>query len=221
MVLTTTPRRDTVGVRSYDGPASLEAQEAKAFMNETSMDDAARKATEAPRARDLSVEEQASLTSGADAWHLQGIESKGIGGYMITDGPHGLRKTAGDTGAIDLNHTVPTTCFPPAAGLSSSWNPELIRNVGEAMAEECIQEKVAVILGPGVNIKRNPLRISANVSARALREIYLPAFEHIVKMAQPWTMMCSYNRIDGEHSAQNHWLLTPTCCVGSGATTAS
>ncbi|MEK0210501.1 exo-alpha-(1-_6)-L-arabinopyranosidase [Bifidobacterium mongoliense] len=225
-------------------------------MNETSMDDAARKATEAPRARDLSVEEQASLTSGADAWHLQGIESKGIGGYMITDGPHGLRKTAGDTGAIDLNHTVPTTCFPPAAGLSSSWNPELIRNVGEAMAEECIQEKVAVILGPGVNIKRNPLggrcfeywsedpylagheavgivegvqskgvgtslkhfavnnqetdrlRISANVSARALREIYLPAFEHIVKTAQPWTMMCSYNRINGEHSAQNHWLLT-------------
>ena len=238
-------------------------------MNETSMDDAARKATEAPRARDLSVEEQASLTSGADAWHLQGIESKGIGGYMITDGPHGLRKTAGDTGAIDLNHTVPTTCFPSAAGLSSSWNPELIRNVGEAMAEECIQEKVAVILGPGVNIKRNPLggrcfeywsedpylagheavgivegvqskgvgtslkhfavnnqetdrlRISANVSARALREIYLPAFEHIVKTAQPWTMMCSYNRINGEHSAQNHWLLTPTCCVGSGATTAS
>lgn len=81
-------------------------------MNETSMDDAARKATEAPRARDLSVEEQASLTSGADAWHLQGIESKGIGGYMITDGPHGLRKTAGDTGAIDLNHT---RCPPPAS----------------------------------------------------------------------------------------------------------
>lgn len=204
----------------------------------------------------LTLKEKASLTSGSDAWHLQGIESRGVRGYMITDGPHGLRKTTSEAGDIDLDHTVPATCFPPAAGLSSSWNPGLIREVGEAMAEECIQEKVAVILGPGVNIKRNPLggrcfefwsedpylagheavgivkgvqskgvgtslkhfavnnqetdrlRISANLSARALREIYLPAFEYIVKTAQPWTIMCSYNQINGVHSAQNRWLLT-------------
>ena len=210
-----------------------------------------------PSVNDLTLEEKASLTSGGDAWHLQGIESKGIPGYMITDGPHGLRKSlASSTGETDLNDSVPATCFPPAAGLSSSWNPELIHKVGEAMGEECIQEKVAVILGPGVNIKRNPLggrcfeywsedpylagheavgivagvqskgvgtslkhfaannqetdrlRISANISQRALREIYFPAFEYIVKTAQPRTIMCSYNRINGVHSAQNRWLLT-------------
>ena len=210
-----------------------------------------------PSVKDLTLEEKASLTSGGDVWHLQGVESKGIPGYMITDGPHGLRKSlASSAGETDLDASVPATCFPPAAGLSSSWNPELIRKVGEAMGEECIQEKVAVILGPGVNIKRNPLggrcfeywsedpylagheaigivegvqskgvgtslkhfaannqetdrlRISANIGPRALREIYLPAFEHIVKAAQPWTVMCSYNRINGVYSAQNRWLLT-------------
>ena len=210
-----------------------------------------------PSVKDLTLEEKASLTSGGDSWHLQGVESKGIPGYMITDGPHGLRKSlASSTGETDLNNSVPATCFPPAAGLSSSWNPELIHKVGEAMAEECIREKVSVILGPGVNIKRNPLggrcfeywsedpylagheavgivagvqskgvgtslkhfaannqetdrlRVDARISQRALREIYLPAFEHIVKTAQPWTIMCSYNRINGVHSAQNHWLLT-------------
>ncbi|WP_236024575.1 exo-alpha-(1-_6)-L-arabinopyranosidase [Bifidobacterium pluvialisilvae] len=210
-----------------------------------------------PSIKDLTLEEKASLTSGGDAWHLQGVESKGIPGYMITDGPHGLRKSlATDTGDTNLDDSVPATCFPPAAGLSSSWNPALAVKVGEAMGEECVQEKVAVILGPGVNIKRNPLggrcfeywsedpylagheavgivegvqskgvgtslkhfaannqetdrlRISARISPRALREIYLPAFEHIVKTAQPWTIMCSYNQINGVHSAQNRWLLT-------------
>lgn len=208
-----------------------------------------------PSAQDLTLEEQASLTSGQDAWHLQGIPEKGIPGYMITDGPHGLRKALASTTATNLNDSVPATCFPPAAGMSSTWNPELIHQVGVAMGEECIQEQVAVILGPGVNIKRNPLggrsfeywsedpylagheavgivsgvqsqgvgtslkhfaannqetdrlRISARISQRALREIYFPAFEHIVKAAQPWTIMCSYNQINGVHSAQNRWLL--------------
>lgn len=208
-----------------------------------------------PDVTDLTLEEKASLTSGQDAWHLQGIESKSIPGYMITDGPHGLRKALDGTD-LNLDASVPATCFPPAAGLSSSWNPDLIRHIGEAMGEECVQEQVAVILGPGVNIKRNPLggrcfeywsedpylagheaigivqgvqskgvgtslkhfaannqetdrlRICANISPRALREIYLPAFEHIVKQAQPWTIMCSYNQINGVHSAQNRWLLT-------------
>ena len=113
--------------------------------------------TEYPTVKDLTLEEKASLTSGQDAWHLQSVEGKGIPGYMITDGPHGLRKADSSTGNVDVNQSVPATCFPPAAGMASSWDPDLVDRVGQAMAEECIQEKVAVILGPGVNIKRNPL----------------------------------------------------------------
>lgn len=114
-----------------------------------------------PSVKDLTLEEKASLTSGGDAWHLQGVESKGIPGYMITDGPHGLRKSlASSAGETDLDDSVPATCFPPAAGLSSSWNPELIHKVGEAMAEECIQEKVAVILGPRRQYQAQPARRS-------------------------------------------------------------
>ena len=183
------------------------------------------------------------------------MAAKGLPNYTITDGPHGLRK-ARNTESMDVEENVPATCFPPAAGMACSWNPELVERVGEAMGEECIQEQVAVILGPGVNIKRNPLggrcfeywsedpylaghtavgivkgvqskgvgtslkhfaannqetdrlRISATISPRAMREIYLPAFEYIVKTAQPWTVMCSYNKINGVFSSQNRWLLT-------------
>ncbi|MBW3090636.1 glycoside hydrolase family 3 C-terminal domain-containing protein [Bifidobacterium sp. 82T25] len=202
---------------------------------------------------DLTLEDKAALTSGADAWHLQGIPDKDIPGYMITDGPHGLRKMRDGGQYYD---TVPATCFPPAAGLANAWNPELARRVGVAMGEECVQEKVAVILGPGINIKRNPLggrcfeywsedpclaahqaaalvegvqsqgvgtslkhfaannqetdrmRVSVRVSERALREIYLSAFEYVVKHADPWTIMCSYNRINDVYSSENTWLLT-------------
>ena len=208
-----------------------------------------------PSVNDLTLEEKAALTSGTNPWSLGNVAAKGLPNYTITDGPHGLRK-ARNTESMDVEENVPATCFPPAAGMACSWNPELVERVGEAMGEECIQEQVAVILGPGVNIKRNPLggrcfeywsedpylaghtavgivkgvqskgvgtslkhfaannqetdrlRISATISPRALREIYLPAFEYIVKTAQPWTVMCSYNKINGVFSSQNRWLLT-------------
>ena len=208
-----------------------------------------------PSVNDLTLEEKAALTSGTNPWSLGNVAAKGLSNYTITDGPHGLRK-AQNTESMDVEENVPATCFPPAAGMACSWNPELVERVGEAMGEECIQEQVAVILGPGVNIKRNPLggrcfeywsedpylaghtavgivkgvqskgvgtslkhfaannqetdrlRISATISPRALREIYLPAFEYIVKTAQPWTVMCSYNKINGVFSSQNRWLLT-------------
>ena len=208
-----------------------------------------------PSVNDLTLEEKAALTSGTNPWSLGSVSAKGLPNYTITDGPHGLRK-ARNTESMDVEENVPATCFPPAAGMACSWNPELVERVGEAMGEECIQEQVAVILGPGVNIKRNPLggrcfeywsedpylaghtavgivkgvqskgvgtslkhfaannqetdrlRISATISPRALREIYLPAFEYIVKTAQPWTVMCSYNKINGVFSSQNRWLLT-------------
>lgn len=208
-----------------------------------------------PSVNDLTLEEKAALTSGTNPWSLGNVAAKGLPNYTITDGPHGLRK-AQNTESMDVEENVPATCFPPAASMACSWNPELVERVGEAMGEECIQEQVAVILGPGVNIKRNPLggrcfeywsedpylaghtavgivkgvqskgvgtslkhfaannqetdrlRISATISPRALREIYLPAFEYIVKTAQPWTVMCSYNKINGVFSSQNRWLLT-------------
>ena len=208
-----------------------------------------------PSVNDLTLEEKAALTSGTNPWSLGNAAAKGLPNYTITDGPHGLRK-AQNTESMDVEENVPATCFPPAAGMACSWNPELVERVGEAMGEECIQEQVAVILGPGVNIKRNPLggrcfeywsedpylaghtavgivkgvqskgvgtslkhfaannqetdrlRISATISPRAMREIYLPAFEYIVKTAQPWTVMCSYNKINGVFSSQNRWLLT-------------
>lgn len=85
-----------------------------------------------PSVNDLTLEEKASLTSGGDAWHLQGVEAKGIPGYMITDGPHGLRKSnSATTGEVDLNNCVPATCFPPAAGLSAPG----IRNSSTRLAK--------------------------------------------------------------------------------------
>lgn len=105
----------------------------------------------------LTLEEKASLCQGADFWHTRDIEEKGIPGIMLTDGPHGLRKQTGETDHLGVNKSVPATCFPSAAALANSWDEELIREIGEALGEECLQEEVSVLLGPGANIKRSPL----------------------------------------------------------------
>ncbi len=105
----------------------------------------------------LTLEEKASLLSGEDFWHTQAIERLNIPALMVSDGPHGLRKQDTDTDHLGLNTSVPATCFPTAAGLASSWNPELLAEIGEALAEEAKAQNVGVILGPGVNLKRSPL----------------------------------------------------------------
>ena len=102
----------------------------------------------------MTLEEKASLCSGLDFWRLKGIERFGIRPIMVTDGPHGLRKAA-EEGTIFMN--VPATCFPTASAAACSWDRKLLQEMGCAMGEECLQENVAVILGPGVNIKRSPL----------------------------------------------------------------
>ena len=81
-------------------------------------------------AHELSLEKRAALTSGADAWYLNGL-SKSTS-YIITDGPHGLRKAMENT-SMDIEHSIPATCFPPAAGMASSWNPGLVREAGVAI----------------------------------------------------------------------------------------
>ncbi len=203
----------------------------------------------------MTLEEKAGLTSGADFWHTKAVERLGLAAVMLTDGPHGLRKQVGGSDHIGLTTSVPATCFPTAAALGSTWDPGLLRRVGTALGEESRANDVAVLLGPGLNMKRSPLcgrnfeylsedplvagragaalvegiqsrgvgasvkhfaannqetdrmRVSADVDERTLREIYLPAFEHVVTTARPWTLMCSYNRINGVYASQNRWLL--------------
>ncbi len=202
----------------------------------------------------MNLKQKADFVSGYDYWHLEEAEELGLPKIMITDGPHGLRKQNPNGKGVGLGNSYPATCMPPAATSACSWDEELLREEGEALAEECLQEKVSVILGPGTNIKRSPVcgrnfeyfsedpllagKMSAGlingcqskgigtslkhfacnsqeafrmiinevIDERTMREIYFPAFEIAVKEAQPWTIMNSYNRINGIYASQNDWL---------------
>lgn len=202
----------------------------------------------------LTVEEKAALTSGESFWRTKAVGD--IPSVMLTDGPHGLRKQREGGDHLGIGDSVPATCFPPAVALGSSWDPELAERVGTALGVESSIEDVAVILGPGINIKRSPLcgrnfeylsedpivsgvlgaalvrgiqsqgvgaslkhfaannqeddrmRSSSDVDPRPLREIYLRGFQRVVEDAQPHTVMCSYNRINGVFASENRWLLT-------------
>lgn len=204
----------------------------------------------------LTVEEKASMCVGADFWHAGGVARLGIPALRVSDGPHGLRRQPDEGSQVGIGGSLPATCFPTASALGSSFDPTLARRVGEAMAAEARQQGVAVVLGPGVNIKRSPLcgrnfeylsedplvagvlaaamvsgmqscgvgaslkhfaannqetdrmRVSADVDERALREIYLPAFERVVTEAHPWTVMCAYNKVNGTYASEHAWLLT-------------
>ncbi len=103
---------------------------------------------------ELTVAEQAALTSGRDAWHTTPVESAGLPAITVTDGPHGVRKQADPR---DLLRGQPATCFPPAVASASTWDPDLLRRMGEALGDECRAMDVAVLLGPGINLKRSPL----------------------------------------------------------------
>ncbi|WP_040977890.1 glycoside hydrolase family 3 C-terminal domain-containing protein [Oceanobacillus jeddahense] len=105
----------------------------------------------------MSLEEKASLMSGENFWNTKAIERLGIPAIMLTDGPHGLRKQGGKADHLGLNKSLPATCFPTAATLANSWDKSLIYLVGELIGKEAASEKVSVLLGPGLNIKRNPL----------------------------------------------------------------
>jgi beta-glucosidase len=105
----------------------------------------------------MTLEEKAGLCSGFDFWNTKAVERLGIPSIMMTDGPHGLRKQEGDSDHLGINKSVPSTCFPSAAGLACSWDNEMVNKVGAAIGEECQAENVAIVLGPGTNIKRSPL----------------------------------------------------------------
>lgn len=105
----------------------------------------------------LTLEEKAGLCSGDTFWTTKAIERIGIPSILMTDGPHGVRKQTGEADHLGLNQSTPSTCYPSAAGLASSWNRDLIRSVGEALGKEAQTEGVSILLGPGANIKRSPL----------------------------------------------------------------
>jgi beta-glucosidase len=201
----------------------------------------------------LTTAEKAALTSGSAFWHTTAVGS--LPQIMLTDGPHGVRKSSGEPGA-GLLASEPATCFPPAVALGSTWDPDLVHRVGVALGEEARAMGVSVLLGPGINLKRTPLggrnfeyyaedplltgvlatewvrglqsqgvgaslkhfavnsqetdrmRISADVDERTLREMFLRAFARVVRQAQPWTVMCAYNRVNGIYASEHHWLLT-------------
>lgn len=205
---------------------------------------------------ELTLSEKAELCSGLDFWHTKPVERLGLPSIMVADGPHGLRKQADESDHLGIHGSVPATCFPPACASASSFDRDLLFDIGVALGEECRQENVSVILGPGANIKRSPLcgrnfeyfsedpyvsgemaaamikgtqsqgvgsclkhfalnnqetrRMIADsvVDERAKREIYYASFEHAVRQARPWTMMCSYNKIDGEYASDNKVLLS-------------
>lgn len=104
----------------------------------------------------MTLEEKASLCSGSDFWHTQGIERLGIPAVMVTDGPHGLRKQVAGSDHLGLAGSVAATCFPTASALGSTWDADLLERVGQALGRESAAHDVAVLLGPGANIKRDP-----------------------------------------------------------------
>lgn len=105
----------------------------------------------------MTLEEKAGMCSGADFWNLKAVERLGIPGVMVTDGPHGLRKQDGEADHLGLNASVVAVCFPAACATASSWDEEMLEEMGKTLGEECQAENVSVLLGPGANIKRSPL----------------------------------------------------------------
>ncbi len=105
----------------------------------------------------LSLSQKCYLLSGRDFWSTYSIKSKGIPSITLSDGPHGVRKQEGAGDQLGLNGSVPATCFPTAATIANSWDPSLGEEIGRSLGEESACQEVAVLLGPGLNIKRSPL----------------------------------------------------------------
>ena len=107
--------------------------------------------------KELTLEEKCALLSGAETFKTRGMPKHGIPQIWLSDGPHGLRKQAGESDHLGLNPSVPATCFPTASAVANSWDAALGEEIGTALGEEAAAQEVSVLLGPGLNMKRNPL----------------------------------------------------------------
>ncbi len=107
--------------------------------------------------KELTLEEKCALLSGAETFKTRGMPKHGIPQIWLSDGPHGLRKQAGESDHLGLNPSVPATCFPTASAIANSWDAALGEEIGAALGEEAAAQEVSVLLGPGLNMKRNPL----------------------------------------------------------------
>lgn len=105
----------------------------------------------------MTLEEKAAFLSGKGEWQTWNFDRLGIPSMYCSDGPHGIRKQAGAGDHLGLNPSLPATCFPTAATVANSWDPELGEEIGRALGEEAEVQDVHVVLGPGLNIKRSPL----------------------------------------------------------------
>lgn len=203
----------------------------------------------------LSLEQKCALLSGKNTWQTQNYPKQGVPAAWLSDGPNGLRKQAGAADHLGLNPSVPATCFPTAATMANSWDPALGEEVGRALGEETAANRVNVLLGPGLNLKRSPLcgrsfeyfsedpylsgkmaaayvrgiqangvaacpkhfaansqelrRMASNsvLDERTLRELYLTAFEIVVREAHPKAIMSAYNKVNGVYANENEHLL--------------
>ena len=107
--------------------------------------------------RSLTLEQKCALLSGGDTFQTRALPSWGIPSIWLSDGPHGVRKQAGASDHLGINPSEPATCFPTASAVASSWDPALGEEIGEALGQEAAAQDVAVLLGPGLNVKRSPL----------------------------------------------------------------
>ena len=105
----------------------------------------------------MSLAEKCYLLSGKDFWQSRSVKRLGIPSMALSDGPHGLRKQEGASDQLGLNGSVPATCYPTAATIANSWDPRLGEEIGRYLGNEAAEQEVAVLLGPGMNIKRSPL----------------------------------------------------------------
>jgi len=203
----------------------------------------------------MTIEEKIAIVSGTDFMYTNAISRLNIPSICMADGPHGLRK---QTGKMDngIAQSLPSTAFPTASTTACGWNEDNLYKMGDAIAKECAYYGVDTLLGPAINIKRNPLcgrnfeyfsedpylagkLASAQIRGvqqngistclkhfalnnnedfrfygdsvcdeRTAREIYLKPFEIAVKESAPHSIMCAYNKVNGEFCSENSWLLT-------------